>query len=244
MKEIMIINNSFAQGGFTSGNTGIWTRSEPNDPPTDDYSAFSEKLGIPLSGIVRPYQASGIRVETVTASHGGSGVIKDNDLKKVDGLVTAEKGLVLSVIAADCVPIYLLDEKATAIGLLHCGWRSAAGNILRNAVERMKELGSSPAGIQLIIGPHICPRCYEVGEELRNEYAEAFTERELGKLFTVRGEKMYLSLSQAIRIKAAAEGIPDENISDVKECTFCDKSYYSYRRCDRGKQNMAFLMMK
>ena len=127
------------------GENGIWTRNEPFDPPADDYAALSSKLGIPLSRFIRPYQASGDKVETVTAKHGGSGVIKDNELKRTDGLVTAEKGVALSVIAADCVPVYLIARSAGVIGLLHCGWRSAAGELLHNGIAAMKELGASPA---------------------------------------------------------------------------------------------------
>ena len=244
MSEITIINSSLALAGFTSGNEGIWTRTEPFDPPTDDYTALSKRLQVPLTRIIRPYQAGGNRVETVTAEHGGSGVIKDDPFKKVDGLVTVEKGLVLSVIAADCVPVYLIEKSAGVIGLLHCGWRSAAGAILHNGVECMKNLGASPAEIQMIIGPHICADCFEVGEEVRNEYAKVFTPKELEALFKSQDKSIYLVLSEAIQIKAENEGILRENISEVKECTCHDKSFYSYRRGDRGRQDLAYLMIK
>lgn len=244
MKDKEIINDSFALGGFTSGENGIWTRNEPFDPPADDYAALSSKLGIPLSRFIRPYQASGDKVETVTAEHGGSGVIKDNELKRTDGLVTVEKGIALSVIAADCVPVYLIARSAGVIGLLHCGWRSAAGGLLHNGIAAMKELGASPAEIQFIIGPHICADCYEVGEEVRTEYAKAFSEKELEAIFKVRDKRLYLSLSKALQLKAEAEGILQEKISAVNECTCHDKSYYSYRRGDRGRQDLAYLVLK
>ena len=244
MKSITIIDDEFSLGGFTSGNEGIWTRNAPTDPPTDDYISLSERLEAPLSRIIRPYQASGDKVEIVGAEHGGMGVIKDNVLKKVDGIVTAEKGIVLSVLAADCVPIYLIDKKAAVIGLLHCGWRSAAGSLLHNAVQRMKELGASAAEIQVITGPHICHECYEVGEDVRKVYAEAFTEKQLDAIFTTMDDKLYLHLSETVRSKAEAEDIPDENISAINCCTFNDESLYSYRRGDRGRQNAAFIMMK
>lgn len=244
MKDKEIINDSFALGGFTSGKNGIWTRNEPFDPPADDYVTLSSKLGIPLSRFIRPYQASGDKVKIVTAKHGGSGVIKDNELKRTDGLVTVEKGVALSVIAADCVPVYLIARSAGVIGLLHCGWRSAAGELLHNGIAAMKELGASPAEIQLIIGSHICADCYEVGEEVRTEYAKAFSEKELEAIFKVRDKRLYLSLSKALQLKAEAEDILWEKISAVNECTCHDKSYYSYRRGDRGRQDLAYLVLK
>ena len=244
MKEITMIDNGFALAGFTSGSEGIWSRNEPLDPPTNDYTALGESLWIPLQRFIRPYQAGGDKVETVSAEQGGSGVIKDNDLKKVDGLVTAEKGVVLSIISADCVPLYLVDEKAEVIGLLHCGWRSAAGALIHNAVEHMKGLGAAPRDIQLMIGPHICRKCYEVGEEVRIEYAKVFSPKELESLFEQRGKNIFLSLTETIRLKAIAEGIDDKKITAVNDCTCHDAAYYSYRRGDRGKQNLAYIMMK
>ena len=244
MKELTVINDNFAYAGFISGTHGIWTRNEANDPPTEDYSDLSSRLGVPLSRIVRPYQANGCKVEIVGSEHGGAGVIADNDLKKVDGLITAEKGLVLSIIAADCVPVYLTDTEAEVIGMLHCGRISAAGSLISSAVQRMKELGASPDRIRLTIGPHICPNCYEVGKEVRDEYAEAFTADLLSRIFTLRGNGLFLDLSQAIRAKAAAEGISSENISNTQVCTCHDSSYHSYRRGSSGRQNLAFIMMK
>lgn len=244
MKETKIIDNGFALAGFTSGSEGVWSRNDPSDPPTIDYAALSEKLEIPLTSFIRPYQAGGDKVEAISSAHGGSGVIKDNDLKKVDGLVTAEKGIVLSVIAADCVPVYLVDKKAEVIGLLHCGWRSAAGKLIHNAVDRMKELGAAPQDIQLMVGPHICSKCYEVGGEVLTEYSKVFAPKELESIFGKNGENLHLSLRTAIRLKAIDEGISPDNISAVNYCTCHDNGYYSYRRGDRGKQNLAYIMMR
>ncbi|MBQ6181215.1 MAG: laccase domain-containing protein [Ruminococcus sp.] len=244
MKEITIINDRHFWGGFISGREGIWTRNTPSDPPTADYIALGIKLGVPLSRMIRPYQAGGCKVAVVGFEHGGAGIVRDNDLKKVDGLVTAEKGIVLSIIAADCVPVYLADEEAGVIGLLHCGWRSAAGDILCNCIRCMEELGASTAGIKMFIGPHICAGCYEVGEDVRSVYSEAFTAEELSSILYEREGRLYLDLAQALRIKASEEGIMAADIMASDECTCHDNSYYSYRRGDRERQDLAFLMMR
>ena len=244
MKDMIVIDDDFAYGGFTSGRSGIWTRNGPDDPPVEDYVALGKRLGRELSCVVRPYQANGSRVAAVGRAHGGSGVIKDNELKKVDGIVTAERAIVLSVIAADCVPVYLADRESGAIGLLHCGRQAAAGDILHNGVEQMKSLGACPQRIHMHIGPHICGDCYEVGEEIRTELAGELSPDELEKVFSVRRERLYLDLSRVIRLKAAAEGITSDRITEPAACTCCGSGLYSYRRGDRGRQNLAFLMMR
>ena len=244
MKNKILINKHFALAGFTSGNEGIWTRNEPYAPPTSDYTELSRKLNISLSRIIRPYQANGDKVEIVSSEHGGFGVIKDNTLQKVDGLVTAEKGIVISIIAADCVPVYLIDEKASVIGLLHCGWKSAAGELIHNAIDKMQFAGVSPSEILMLIGPHICANCYEVGQNVYEEYKKAFTEKELENIFSVQDSRLYLNMAEAIRIKTVTEGIPNTNITYTNDCTYHNSDYYSYRRGDRGKQNLAYIMMK
>ncbi len=243
-KKDIFIDNSFAIGGFTAGANGIWTRESPDSPPTEDYIRFCEDMGISLDRVIRPYQANAMKAAEVSPYHGGSGVIRDNELTKTDGLVTSHSGLMLSVIAADCAPVYLMDEKAGVIGLLHCGWRSAAGELIHNGVEKMKLLGASPENIKAVIGHHICKDCYEVKEDVRAEFAKQFSVKELESIFTVRDGHMYLDISRTIIEKVQREGISHENISDTGVCTCHNTDYYSYRRGDRGKQNLAFFMMR
>ncbi|MDD7515472.1 polyphenol oxidase family protein [Ruminococcus flavefaciens] len=243
-KKDIFIDNSFAIGGFTAGANGIWTRESPDSPPTEDYIRFCEDMGISLDRVIRPYQANAMKAAEVSPYHGGSGVIKDNELTKTDGLVTSHSGLMLSVIAADCAPVYLMDENAGVIGLLHCGWRSAAGELIYNGIEKMRALGASPENIRAVIGHHICRECYEVKEDVRAEFAKQFSAEELESIFTVRDGHMYLDISRTIILKVLREGISPENISDTGVCTCHNSEYFSYRRGDRGKQNLAFLMMR
>ena len=60
---------------------------------------------------------------------------------EADGIVTAEQGLPIFCFIADCVPVLLWDEKNRAAGAIHCGWRSAVGDILKNAVDAIVSLG-------------------------------------------------------------------------------------------------------
>ena len=63
---------------------------------------------------------SNIRV--VTEQDAGKGLTRPRDYAEVDGLVTNGPGLVLSVFTADCVPVFLVDPRNRAIGLVHSGF--------------------------------------------------------------------------------------------------------------------------
>ncbi len=85
----------------------------------------------------------------------------------VDGHVTNSAGLLLSVLVADCVPVYLLHPETMTIGLLHAGWRGTAAGILESGVRRLESLGvTRRSEILMHCGVSICGDCYEVGPEV------------------------------------------------------------------------------
>ena len=81
----------------------------------------------------------------------------------VDGLVTCEPGIVLSIYVADCGAIWLADSKTGAIGLLHSGKKGTETNILENALVVMGErFGTRPEDVTAVLSPCIRLPDYEV----------------------------------------------------------------------------------
>ena len=81
----------------------------------------------------------------------------------VDGLVTAQPGLVLAIYVADCAAIWLADRQTGAIGLLHSGKSGTAGGILANALAVMGQaFGTRPGDVTAVLSPCIRPPAYEV----------------------------------------------------------------------------------
>jgi len=81
----------------------------------------------------------------------------------VDGLITQQRGLALSIYVADCGVIWLADPTSSAIGLLHSGKKGTEANILGRAVEMMKQqFGTNPKNLIAVLGPCIRPPHYEV----------------------------------------------------------------------------------
>jgi copper oxidase (laccase) domain-containing protein len=81
----------------------------------------------------------------------------------VDGLLTAERGVILAIYVADCGAIWLADRKTGAIGLLHSGKKGTEGNIIEKAAEMMTtNFGSRREDLISVLGPCIRPPHYEV----------------------------------------------------------------------------------
>ena len=52
-----------------------------------------------------------------------------------DGLITSNKQIALSVLTADCCPIFIFDKNKKYICALHSGWKGALKNIAAKGIE-------------------------------------------------------------------------------------------------------------
>jgi len=95
---------------------------------------------------------------------------------KADGLVTNRPGVALGVLAADCAPVLLADNRAGVIGAAHAGWKGALGGVVEATIAAMEKLGARRESIRAAVGPCIAQPSYEVGLE----YVARFTHFEPG----------------------------------------------------------------
>lgn len=157
-------------------------------------------------------------------------LVLDSDLSPriADAVVTSNKGILLGVQVADCVPVLLYDVKRNVIGVVHAGWRGTAASILKKTIETMHErFASFPDDIKIATGPSIRWCCYHVGYDVLESVTKATGN---GEYHINRGEAYCLDLASANKYQAISAGINEKNIWLSDECTYChpDK-YYSYR---------------
>lgn len=137
---------------------------------------------------------------------------------EADALITSESDLSLSVGVADCAPVALVGRGS--IGMVHSGWRGTLAGISGETFREMREsFGETPAAF---IGPCIRRCCYEVSEEMADDFAAEFG----GEVVSGR----YLSIPDAIRFDLKRAGVPDERIHDTGLCTGCRGDlFFSHR---------------
>ena len=176
---------------------------------------------------------------------------------QADALITRERGVLLAVQTADCVPILLADTKNRAVAAIHSGWRGTLRRIAEKTLGRMQmDYGTHPADVIAAIGPAIGGCCYEVGSEVAREFASQFPEaREwfdgpFDSLaagdndpnwlpwLTMRPPghpppppRVQLDLIAANRAILAKAGVPVAQIFSSGFCTSCRTDlFFSYRR--------------
>jgi YfiH family protein len=189
-------------------------------------SRVADAMGVAADHLVGVHQIHSTTAVTVDAPY--------TEKPRADALVTATRGMALSVLSADCQPVLFADAEAGVIGAAHAGWRGALDGVLHATVDAMEGLGAQRANIIAVIGPSISQRAYEVGPEFLDsfmaenpDYARYFINGE--------GDRMMFDLPAfgLSRLRAAGVG----HAEWTRHCTFSDpKRFYSYRRTTHAKE--------
>lgn len=135
----------------------------------------------------------------------------DQTFADTDALITCDPTIAVGVRTADCQPILLYAPDIRAVAAVHAGWRGTFGRIGSNTVRRLTALGASPAGIKALLGPSICPECYEVSAELVAQFRAAG--------FRHLSSADHLDLARLNAEDLADAGIPLSNITFTHQCT-------------------------
>jgi hypothetical protein len=204
-----------SEGPYESLNLGILTDDDP-ERVSENRRRAAEAAEVDANRVAMGWQVHGADLlewdaapaERAYAEPGGK------DLPRVDGHLTAEPGLALLVLVADCYPVALSDGSRAA--MLHCGWRPLAGGLLERAVGRLD------GPVAAAVGPGIGGCCYEVGPEV----LEAFSD--LGGVADGR----MLDLRAVIARKLEAAGVTD--VEHLDRCTSCRPDLYFSHRRDNG----------
>jgi YfiH family protein len=137
-----------------------------------------------------------------------------------DALWSDHRGVALGIKIADCLPVSLLDPEHAIVANAHSGWRGAVQGVTAAALDASHV---DPASSFAYLGPSIRVCCFEVGEEV----AEQFESRYLDRTHT----KPHVDLVRFTIDILRARGFSAERISDSELCTRCEGSiFHSYRR--------------
>jgi len=213
------------RGGVSDGiyrglNVGLGSNDE-RERVLENRARVSGWFSLPLERLATVNQVHSPDVISVTAGYDGS-------RPKADALVTAEPGIVIGVLTADCGPVLFADPERRVVGAAHAGWKGALDGVLENTIDAMIALGARRDGITACLGPSISGRNYEVGPEFVDrflardpDYERFFqpSDREGHAMFDLQG----LTVARLAKagVHAQALGL----------CTYADEDrFFSYRR--------------
>lgn len=233
-----------SKGIFSTMNLSF-SRGDEEQCVRENYERMAKALGTKTENMVFSQQTHTTNIRIVTSEDKGKGIHKELDYENIDGLVTNEKGIMLVTFYADCVPIYLVDTKNKAIGLCHSGWRGTVGKISVKTLQVMnQQYGTCPEHVVAAIGPSICQSCYEVSEDVIEEFRNVLDDKEIDEVAESKGNGKYqLDLWRVNEIWLEKAGVPVEKIQVPDICTCCNSQLLFSHRASCGQRgNLAAFM--
>ncbi|MFC3455809.1 peptidoglycan editing factor PgeF [Amycolatopsis speibonae] len=160
--------------------------------------------------------------------HGRTATVVDGSetsaAEATDALVTAQSGLALVVLVADCVPLMLADAEAGVVAAVHAGRVGARVGVVPAAIEAMRSLGAEPGRTEALLGPAICGDCYEVPADMAADVEKHVP----GSACKTRKGTPGLDLRAGLWRQLADLGVGKIGLDP--RCTNEDKTLFSFRR--------------
>lgn len=181
--------------------------------------------------VVTGHQVHGTKIAVVKDPMTGR-----EELEGYDALITDVPGCAIGIRTADCIPVLLYDQRKRVVAAVHSGWKGTLNRISQKVIFRMNsEWGTDPKDLKAVIGPGICRKCFQVGEEVVGYFKGNGID--IAPIYSwdgPKGENMkgghHLDLIEENRILLLEAGVSDENIQICGICSYEDERFYSARR--------------
>ena len=199
------------------------------NPDKNTLYTIAEEVGLSTKSFAVPEQVHSNRVKWVE---------KSGKYRGVDGLITSNLNILLTLKVADCVPIYLYDSLSGIFGLVHSGWRGTTSGIIPNTMELFLQRGADIANTRIYLGPAIGVCCYKVDVDVANLF-------DYEAKMKLVDQSWKVDLHKQIRMQLIELGILSSNIHSSELCTFESNCCHSYRRDESTSGRMyAFMGLK
>ena len=210
--------------------TGSYASLNCSFSSQDDRDAVLENR----ARVARSLGADPVRLLGLTQVHGNHVVTATEPWaagqgEKADAMVTAQAGLALGIVTADCAPVLFADAGRRIVGAAHAGWRGAVAGVLEATIAAMTGLGASPDRITAAIGPCIAQASYEVGPDLRDA---VLLRSAADAAFFVKGrgeDRWHFDLSAYCAARLRAAGVGHVIVTGFDTLSEEDR-FFSYRR--------------
>ena len=235
-------------GGVSRGIYNSLNTSDDKEDPVENVHRNLElvcgAVGIDYRNLVFSDQTHEDNIRIVSIADLGKGISVPKDIRNTDGLMTNIPGIPLITFYADCVPLFFLDKENKAIAVVHSGWKGTVQKIGVKTIRQMTEVyGTKPEDCLAGIGPSIGPECFEVGQEVADQFAESLGTRS-HIIKPMENGKYTVDLWGANKLMLMEMGVPENNITISGLCTKCREDlFFSYRR-DKGRTGSMSAIME
>lgn len=207
-----------SKGKLASLNINAFRGDDP-EAVAQNLQAVAELISVQPNHIVRLHQIHETNCLLVDEAF----MYLDQDVQRElregkDAVITKLKQVCIGVHTADCVPILFYDPIHEAVGAAHAGWRGTVKHIAKATLKAMQEnFQTQPQDLQVVIGPAISLKNFEVGQEVYDAFDTAGYNM---SAISQRFDKWHINLPLANQLDLEAEGVKRENILQSGICTY------------------------
>jgi hypothetical protein len=163
-------------------------------------------------------------------------VDSESEPAAADAAVSRQRGRVLAIQVADCMPVLFASIDGAVVAAAHAGWRGLSAGVLEAAVAAMQV---EPRRILAWLGPAIGAEHFEVGEEVRSAFVAHDPHSADALVGNARG-RWQCDLLQLARRRLAQLGVG--HVSAANLCTYAARDRcFSYRRDGRTGRMSALI---
>lgn len=192
----------------------------------------AREIDFDTSKWVFPIQKHGNNIAQVHETDIGTNVRElTSKWDDIDGLYTFEKGILLTMCFADCVPVYLYSITDDFIALGHAGWRGTVDLILEKLI---KAYDGDVSNLRCVIGPSVSAPCYEVNDDIKAQFLAL--KLNLEDCFTTNKNDMYdINLQEINKRIAMHAGLNASQITVTSRCTSKENDEFFSYRLEKGQ---------
>lgn len=199
---------------------------------------FAQSLNIDINNFVFQQQVHSSSCSLISRKDKSKGVYSyESAIIDNDAMITNTKGIILTAMAGDCVPLLFFDPVNKVVAVAHAGWRGTYKKIAQKTIEKMKQVfHSNPQDIIAGIGPSISATNYEVDDLVYNEFKNYIANYQNFFSFGKEKGKYYLDLWRANKAQLLSTGLKERNIEISGLCTYSDNDlFFSARRGEKER---------
>ena len=211
-------------GGVSKGYLGSMNlsfhRGDDPDAVMENHRRFADAVGYDYRKLVFSDQVHKTDIYKVTEKDAGKGIMRDTDIREIDGLMTNVPGIPLMTFYADCVPVFFYDPVKKVVAMNHSGWKGTVAKISSKD-------------------------CYEVSEDVAKQFMDAYTKAQVDEIVYDKGDGKYLlDLHRANYYNLVDSDVLPEKIDVTNICTCCNSDVLFSHRASHGlRGNLGAVIM-
>jgi len=205
----------------------MWRLGEPAEVSTAR-TTFLGKLGLAPADCARLAVTKGTadRIKVVGRELAGVGMDAGEPPQYCDAFITDQPGLALWLLIADCVPVMFFDPATPRIALAHCGRVSTDLRLAAQVVASLRDLGSYPQDLQVVLGPAIKAESYIYDDNIYQKSGPEWKPY----LTQLGPNRVAIDLFAYNRQQLLDAGVPEKNIHMSPVNTAADPAWFSHVR--------------